>query len=163
MVQLIPMTDAEYAVYLERAVREYADGHVRGGRWTAGEALEKSAEEYRRLLPEGTATPDQHLFMIEDTALGEKVGLLWFAVQKQGDEPVIFVYDVHVDEQFRRRGYGEQAFQALETMARELGAHKISLHVFGYNHSARALYQKLGFVETNVMMSKQLDESENDS
>jgi RimJ/RimL family protein N-acetyltransferase len=157
MVQLVPMTEAEYAVYLERAVSEYADGHVRGGRWTPEEALEKSAEEYRRLLPEGPNTPDQHLFMIQDSDLGEKIGLLWFALQKQGSQPVIFIYDVHIDEQFRRRGYGEQAFQALETKARELDARKISLHVFGYNHAARALYQKLGFVETNVMMSKQLE------
>jgi hypothetical protein len=30
--------------------------------------------------------------------------------------------------------------------------------VFGHNHEARALYEKLGYVATNIMMSKSLDE-----
>jgi ribosomal protein S18 acetylase RimI-like enzyme len=37
--------------------------------------------------------------------------------------------------------------------ARELGAQTMSLHVFGFNTAARALYGSLGFVETNINMS----------
>jgi len=46
--------------------------------------------------------------------------------------------------------------QALEERVRHLGLSTISLHVFGHNHAARALYEKLGYVTTNVMMSKTL-------
>ena len=33
---------------------------------------------------------------------------------------------------------------------------KIQLHVFGHNSGARALYRKLGYEETNVIMTKRL-------
>ncbi len=49
---------------------------------------------------------------------------------------------------------GEQAFQALEIKVRELGLHTIALHVFGHNHAARAMYEKLGYITTNVQMLK---------
>jgi ribosomal protein S18 acetylase RimI-like enzyme len=66
------------------------------------------------------------------------------------------VYDVRIDEAFQRRGYATQAFQKLETLVRDMGMSAISLHVFGHNTAARALYEKLGFATTNVMMSKQI-------
>ncbi len=44
----------------------------------------------------------------------------------------------------------------MEKIARDKGAQKISLHVFGYNLGARKLYTKLGYAETNVAMSKAL-------
>jgi ribosomal protein S18 acetylase RimI-like enzyme len=152
------MTEAEYQAYVARGVREYAEQHVRSGRWTADEALEKAAEEHRNLLPQGLATPNQHLFSIEDDVLGAKVGMLWFAIQERNTGRTGYIYDIEIDEQFRRRGYAEQAFHAFEALAGEMGVKKISLHVFGHNHAARSLYQKLGYVETNVMMSKSIHE-----
>ena len=44
----------------------------------------------------------------------------------------------------------------LEKEALGLGVSGLSLHVFGYNLAARALYQKLGFEITNINMSKAL-------
>lgn len=57
MVELVPMSEAEFAAYLERAVREYADEKVRAGNWTQAIALERSRAEYDQLLPQGLATP----------------------------------------------------------------------------------------------------------
>lgn len=44
----------------------------------------------------------------------------------------------------------------VERVAREKGASRISLLVFGHNPAARRLYAKLGNSETNVVMSKPL-------
>ena len=41
-----------------------------------------------------------------------------------------------------------------------MGLAAISLHVFGHNTAARALYEKLGFVTKSVLMSKALGEQE---
>ncbi len=79
------------------------------------------------------------LFIIEDEATQILVGMLWFAVMEHGGHKGAYVFDIKIDEAFRRRGYGEQAFQALETKVRELGLHTIALHVFGHNHPARAM------------------------
>ena len=159
MVRLEPMNEDEYQAYLSRTIPEYAEEHVRGGRWSPEEALEKSAEEYRGYLPEGLATPGQHLFSIKEATTGASVGMLWFADEQRGAGRTAFVYDVWIDDRFRRRGYAGQAFQALERLARDMGLQRIELHVFGHNLPARALYQKLGFAETNVIMAKLLDAS----
>jgi ribosomal protein S18 acetylase RimI-like enzyme len=44
----------------------------------------------------------------------------------------------------------------VEGVARKNGALRLSLQVFGTNQGARKLYVKLGYVETNVAMSKPL-------
>ncbi|HLX41082.1 MAG TPA: GNAT family N-acetyltransferase [Ktedonobacteraceae bacterium] len=156
MIRLQPMTEAEYQEYLAVSVANYAQEHVKAGRWNEEEALQKATQEYADLLTEGLHTNNQYLFTIVDEQTGTKVGILWFAATERANELVAFVYDVDIDEQFRRRGYGEQAFLALETKVRELGLKKIGLHVFGHNHAARAMYEKLGYVVTNVQMSKSL-------
>jgi len=45
----------------------------------------------------------------------------------------------------------------LETLVRGMGMSAISLHVFGHNTAARALYGKLGFETTNVLMTKRIE------
>ena len=37
-----------------------------------------------------------------------------------------------------------------------MGIGKVSLHVFGYNHAARALYEKMGYQITGIGMTKTL-------
>ena len=83
--------------------------------------------------------------------------MLWFAMREGQGMPTAWVYDVRVDEAFRRRGYAQEAFAELETKVKALGGNKIALHVFGNNYGARDLYAKLGYVETNVLMSKTLE------
>ena len=158
MVRLDPMTEAEFQAYLEPAIAEYAAEHVKSGRWSPEESLEKSREEYAQLLPDGLSSVDQHLFSIKDE-FGTQVGMLWFAVRQNGGKRSAFIYDVLIDVAFQRRGYATQAFQALEMLASDMGLTAISLHVFGHNTAARALYEKLGFVTTNLFMKKSLSDS----
>lgn len=155
MIHLDPMTEAEFQAYLEPAIEEYGQEHVKSGRWRAEEATQKSAAEFRALLPDGVKSADQHLFAIKDAA-GNQVGMIWLAVRDDSGRRSGFIYDVRIGEAFQRRGYATQAFQALEALAREMGLAAISLHVFGHNTAARALYEKLGFIVTNVNMSKAL-------
>jgi len=84
------------------------------------------------------------------------VGALWFAAEEREGGPWAFVYDVRIDNAYRRRGYGTQALEALEEEARELGLPRIALHVFGHNHAARAMYEKLGYEVVDLLMSKTL-------
>ena len=154
MVRLVPMSQTEFEAYVENLVREYAQSQVDAGNWTAEEALELARESTHRLLPQGLATENQYLLSIEDGTLGEKVGVLWFAVEDREGGRRAFVYDVEIDEAYRRRGYATRAFQALEARVRDLGLPRIMLHVFGSNHAARALYAKLGFEEVDLILSK---------
>jgi RimJ/RimL family protein N-acetyltransferase len=44
----------------------------------------------------------------------------------------------------------------MEEVVKIAGLNVIGLHVFGYNTGARAMYEKLGFEVTDVMMRKWL-------
>jgi ribosomal protein S18 acetylase RimI-like enzyme len=83
---------------------------------------------------------NHYLFSLEDDHAGVKVGIIWFAVRDKASHPSAFIYDFVIYEEFRRRGYGRQTLTGLEEKAKELGLDTISLHVFGHNQAAIALY-----------------------
>jgi ribosomal protein S18 acetylase RimI-like enzyme len=146
------MTASEFRPYIEASTREYADDNVRAGRWTAAEAFAEAQKQIQGLLPAGNETPNHYLFHIVADPSDERVGMLWLAVEPRGG----FVYDLRIEDRFRRHGYAEAGMRLAEALAREKGADRISLHVFGDNAGARRLYDKLGYKETNVAMSKPL-------
>ncbi|MBA2394145.1 MAG: GNAT family N-acetyltransferase [Ktedonobacteraceae bacterium] len=150
------MDKATYLAYLAWSIPNYAQENIRSGRWSLDAGLQKAEEEYQQLLPDGLASHDQYLFSIKDKESGKNVGILWFGIQERGGKRGAFVYDVKIDEQFRRQGYGEQAFLAMEEKVYALGLETIGLYVFGQNYGARAMYDKLGYEATNIMMSKKL-------
>jgi ribosomal protein S18 acetylase RimI-like enzyme len=150
------MKATEYESYLAISIHEYAEEKVQAGNWQLEEALERSTKEFQQLLPEGVATKDNYLYDIEDGALGAKVGIIWLARMMQGTKSIMFIYDFRIDEAYRRKGYGEQAMRAAEEQAKGLGFDTIALHVFGHNHAARALYEKMGYEITNINMTKKL-------
>lgn len=156
MVELIPMTEHDYQMYVEQNIQEYAQEHVRGGQWSEEEALQQAKHELQEILPQGLHSPSNYLYMIVEQQLEKRVGVLWFALRAQAGHQQAFVYDVEIFEEFRRHGYATQAFQLLEERARELGATSIGLHVFGHNFEAREMYEKLGYVATNIQMVKKL-------
>ncbi len=156
MIRLAPMSQSDFEVYLESAIDQYAQEHVRAGNWSPDQARKLSEDSYHHLLPDGVATPDQYLFTIEDQALGEKVGMLWFAVEERVEAPRVFLYDIRIEEAYRRRGHATEALQALEARVRGLGVTRNTLHVFGQNDAAQAMYEKLGYQVTDLRMSKTL-------
>ncbi len=155
-ITLHRMTELAYARFHEEAVAGYADSNVQAGRWPAEGALERSRREHERLLPQGLATPDQHLFTIHDDVEGVDVGVLWLAVNQHPTGRSGFIYDVEIAPEHRRKGHARAAFAALEAVARELGLSDIGLHVFAHNEPAQALYRSLGYETTGVNMRKRL-------
>jgi len=156
MVELVPMTEDEFQMFLAYSIENYAHDHITGGRWSEKEALQKATDEFQHYLPQGLNTPGHYLTMVIDDVIEKSVGILWFAIRETAGQQQAFVYDVEIFQEYRRRNYGTLAFQELETRVRELGASSIALHVFGHNHGARDLYEKLGYVATNIQMVKKL-------
>jgi RimJ/RimL family protein N-acetyltransferase len=159
MVHLRPMTQAEYDSWLADEIQAYADEKVQAGAWDPADARQRSEDEHQKLLPLGLETPNNYLYRIlAETPHGSApvpVGMLWVAVPSWRP-PLAFVYDFVIEAAYRRRGYATQALQALDETVRALGLDTIGLHVFGHNHAARALYEKAGYVVTDVNMAKKL-------
>ena len=153
MVTLKPMTEDEYQIFIEKSFRKFL--REQGMEKTNKSQLDQQLREKRQqMLPNGLQTPNHFFFSIIDDETQTKVGDLWFAVEEKEGEKYIFIYDIHIDKAFRRKGFGSQAFRAMEDKAKAMGIHKTTLHVFGHNTPAREMYKKLGYIETHVMMEK---------
>jgi ribosomal protein S18 acetylase RimI-like enzyme len=161
MVKLVPMTEGEFSAYFDRSVENYARDLARAGNAHPDEALRTSRQQFREMLPEGLSSPEQYLFSIWRGTPGKggaaRVGILWMGIRRAGARAFATLNDFWIFEEYRRQGYGRQALGALEEKVRELGFDEIRLHVFGHNHPARALYEKMGYVATNITMAKKLD------
>jgi ribosomal protein S18 acetylase RimI-like enzyme len=154
-IALEPMTQLEFEAWLSRAIVDYAQEHVADGQWSEDEAVEKSRAEHDKLLPQGLATPDNHLWSIVRAGDGERVGILWVNV-RQKPKPHAFIFYIEISPEFRRQGFAAAAMKQLEVEAKRWGAETIRLHVFGHNAAARPLYEKLGYIPTNIVMAKTL-------
>ncbi len=148
------MGEPAFAEYMAASIPAFAQDKVASGQWSEDSALELSRQGFEALLPQGLATPDNHIFEIQADGEAGAIGMLWFAVQERAGKKIAYVYDVMIHPDHQRKGHGTLAFRALEEMARARGLAGIALHVFGHNPEAHALYMRLGFQPTNISMFK---------
>jgi ribosomal protein S18 acetylase RimI-like enzyme len=156
MTALRPMQPGNYGSYLDAAIAGYAQENVEAGRWSEVGAYERSRDDFHALLPEGIATPDNYLFEVLEEEAGPLVGFVWYALNRKHGSCSAYIYDLVIHEPFRRKGHARRALLALEQHAVALGATAMGLNVFATNDGAQKLYRELGYVATNVNMSKPL-------
>ncbi|KAF2206637.1 hypothetical protein CERZMDRAFT_52779 [Cercospora zeae-maydis SCOH1-5] len=59
--------------------------------------------------------------------------------------PVLYVYEVHLDESARGKGLGRSLVGMAENIARRVGVEKVMLTCFKSNVKARTFYERLGY------------------
>lgn len=155
MLSFEPMEEAEFTRFLEWLYKDYAQNHAEAGTWSQEEALRMAEAEISRLLPSGRETPDHHLFKVLDEA-GNRVGEVWYALQQEGGQKLVWVFWIGVTDTERRRGRGTEMLGHVEAEARRLGATQVGLHVFAKNSAARALYERMAYRPTGIIMRKTL-------
>ena len=153
MLTIRPLTQAEYDVRIPALKAEYAADEVRAGRSDPEGATARVERLFQTLLPDGLATEGQLLFAGE--AGGEVVGFLWIGMPTT-ERPQAWIFEIHVEEAHRRRGYGRALMLAAEEELRARGVTRLGLNVFGHNPGAQHLYESLGFETTSRQMSKAL-------
>ena len=153
-IRLVQLGDAPYHEYRKDLVRDYAADKVRAGAWSQAEG--RAAGDVDGLLPEGPATQGHLLYAIRDDSTNAEVGTVWFALRDSGVGRSVWIYDIIINEIFRRKGYASRTLELVEDRAEQLGAKSVELHVFGHNHGARALYEKMAYNETSITMAKQV-------
>lgn len=142
-VVVAPMTEARYPRFARESEAAFAVDLAASGRYTPEEAVVESRRQFLKELPEGLDTPGQELFTAE--VAGVEVGILWIGMRERGGRPHVFILDVEVAADQRRKGYGRELMHATEREARRLGADSVGLHVFGFNDAAVRLYEQLGY------------------
>lgn len=153
-IRLVELAEAPFREYRKHLVRDYAADKVRAGAWSRAEAESRAAKEVDGLLPEGPATRNHYLYSVTDGSIPTEVGIVWFALSDSGVGRSVWIYDLLIHENFRRKGYASQTLSLVERRAARLGATSVGLHVFGHNKGAQALYEKQGYDTTSITMAK---------
>lgn len=156
-IKLKKMTVTDFEKYLSFAIKDYAQDKIIAGTWNEADAISLATKSFNELLPKGKDTNNEYLYSIEEDALDEKVGFLWVHINKTMQDSKFFIYDFIIFDEFRNQGYGRQTIACLEEKAKEMDVSQIDLHVFAHNEGAIHLYEKTGFVATDISMSKQIN------
>ena len=149
-LRLEPMTEADVREFIVDHLDEYTGQIELHGGWTHEDARAKAENDMAKSFPGGKVKPGHHLFHLVDEATGDRVGILWYREDKRG----VWLNQITIDPERRGQGFGRKAMAILESQARQLGASRIELNVFGGNEAARSLYRSLGYREDAVVMSK---------
>jgi ribosomal protein S18 acetylase RimI-like enzyme len=153
-LSLRPLLAGEYVAWRDEEIADYARDIAENGDTPPAAALRKARDDLERVLPDGLATPGHAIYVLEQH--GASVGRLWLAERVMDDRRALFIYDIHVDPEWRGRGLGRAAMLLAEEEARARGIGRVELNVFGGNTVARRLYLSLGYVERAVLMAKDL-------
>ncbi len=156
MVKLVPLSKSEFSEYWKSDIKQYAAENIKAGYWDKEGAIHRSELEHKRILPGGPTTPGHFLFSIVDPGNEEKVGIVWFFIQKRAKPPTCFIYDLFIFEKHRRKGYATQALRAVEEAAARKRTQSLALHVFNHNRAAKSLYVKAGFRASGISMMKKV-------
>jgi RimJ/RimL family protein N-acetyltransferase len=129
--------DAANLVQLARAVGAEPEGWlITNGEW-------RTPSEERRYLRAIRRHSHAAVFVAE-TADGI-VGRISLARDTHPASEHVADLGLMVAASHRRQGIGRALMDAAEAWAREVGVHKLELHVFPYNEAAIALYEGMGY------------------
>lgn len=154
-VNLTTMNEPEFLEFLNAEVEGYANEKVKAGAWKREDAYELSRRDFMSILPQGKDTKGHSIMNITDAKNRENVGILWVEWHNVNHNS-LFIWDILIYDKYRRKGYGSAALKHLEGLARGRGISGISLHVFGHNKPAIAMYNSLGFYTEDIIMKKVL-------
>ncbi|MEV0805382.1 GNAT family N-acetyltransferase [Micromonospora sp. NPDC050200] len=155
VVTLRAMRQDEYENYTARRDMEYVQSLA--ATMPVEAAMEKARQDRAQFLPRGLTTERHRLLVAEDTT-GRVVGYAWVGLEEPRTRTTdtAWLYDISVEEPYRRSGYGKAVLAAVEAVAREAGATRLGLNVFGHNEPAISLYRTCGYEVTTQQMAKRL-------
>jgi ribosomal protein S18 acetylase RimI-like enzyme len=153
MVAFVPMSDADFQAFLRKFIPEYAYEQTQSGNWHANEAMARAQQEIRQILPQGPKSEHQFLFNIVDTERGQqRVGMIWYTLDSVSLNKKIFLSEFFIMNEFRGKGYEQEALAELKAKAHEAGVSRIETHVFAKNPAEVELFQNNGFEAVSIFM-----------
>ena len=140
---------------------ECGPGKAENGLIQPSDRGQVTAEKHRQELLEFVDSKDRTGIFVAETSKGAYAGLIW--VSKSDNRELwdfktlpAWVYDIRVEEPFRRHGLGARLLDQGEQWARIQGFSRIGLHVFGRNENAVRLYTRAEYVAKNLYLQKEL-------
>jgi ribosomal protein S18 acetylase RimI-like enzyme len=154
MVTLRRMTGDEFTAWREESILGYSADLAKATDVPLDAAIDRARNQFSELLPNGPASDRTWLLRILDET-GADIGVLWIGPHPE-QAGTAFIYDIEIAEAHRGRGLGRAAMTAAEGLTARAGFTQISLNVFGFNETARRLYDSLGYRVVSTVLSKSL-------
>ncbi len=115
-----------------------------------------AAVEMENFFRDIISSEDNFIFMarISDQA----VGYVWGAIQRRPEnifkygQERIYVHQLSVESEYRRKGVGRRLMNAVENVARENGISKFVLDSWEFNKGSHTFFERLGFTCFNINM-----------
>ena len=148
------MTHDEVQEFIRNDVDRYIAERIQAGD-SPNEARRMADDQMGTLFRAGKPGPGQLLFVVLDDE-GSRVGILWIGPLRAETSETYWIWNVEIEEPYRRRGLGRAAMILAEEVARAHGATKLGLNVLGHNSVARQLYESMGYSTMAINMRKQL-------
>jgi ribosomal protein S18 acetylase RimI-like enzyme len=149
MVDLRKMSDERVAEWQARLWDAYLGELIQAG-YAEAVAKENVEASKRESMSGGKLAENNFAFDIVSD--GETVGVVWL-FKRNVDW---MIYDIEIDENHRGKGLGRRAMHAIESYVRNNGGNSIGLSVFGFNETARTLYESEGYETIRLSMKKLL-------
>lgn len=90
---------------------------------------------------------DSESFAPDDPETLPVAGFVSFMITYEDNHEVVYVYEIHFEEKWRRFGLGKELMRTVEEIGRRVGVEKTMLTVFKANNGALEFYQRLGYSE----------------
>lgn len=154
MINFKPMTAAEFSVFLNYLISDYAEEISSSYRLPKADALKQAQAQIGASLPEDVETSGQVLLSIfyQDAVQEHHVGYFWYKPDEASQS--VFIYDFSIFPAWRNKGLGSAAMNALEKALRQQGFTQIKLRVAADNERARHVYETNGFRVNGFNMNK---------
>ncbi|MET9022195.1 GNAT family N-acetyltransferase [Actinopolymorpha sp. NPDC004070] len=144
------MTEAEFPAWREGSVAGYAEEIAVARALSPEEALRQADAEFDELLPDGLATAQHSVWVLEtgDEPAGSTYSAeIWLRHHLEAGRA--FVFGVSVVPERRGRGLGRAVMRLGERAVLAAGDSVLALNVFGPNTTAINLYTSLGYQITD--------------
>jgi len=94
----------------------------------------------------------QHTLFVTDNS-GERHGICCLRWLVENDEPVLYLYEIQLEEKACRRGFGTKMMTVVENIAARTRMSKVVLTVLMNNEAAMQFYRKLGYTNNEKLGS----------
>ena len=154
MIDFTSLTEENFNNYSTFLIKEQADDQIKALKCSKAESFALAENGLKQLLPYGIKTTNNFFYNVCDLNKDLIIGFIWYKINENQNK--LFLYQIYVFENFRRKGYGRQIIELLEIKAKELKVQKIEFHVFYHNSIAIDLYKKMNYNITDIIMTKNI-------
>lgn len=154
-MKLAPISEFDFLNYIDAAIDSYSKELLRSKRFTTEqEAFDFASWEFKEdIFKDGYQTEHTHVFsLIHDNTTK---GIIWILLEND----IAFIGDFLVYPKYQGQGFGSNALEQIETIARAAEMTTLRLGVFKHNSIAEKLYRKHGYStlkerETDYILEK---------